>query len=205
MTYAARGPPAATTTSPPIPGPITAASRYDTVTSPLAAGSSGCGTTAGIRAASAGRKNASPAPTTKTKPASTSVEGVHGINASASTAMARNRSDARITKVRGSRSAHTPPTNANETMASQRAPRTRPRSPRVPPASRTAIVTAIGKIWSPSVETAWPTQSSRKSRSRRAAAAPDAAVASSGRGHHARIPQRPPSGRTRFARPAHVA
>ena len=165
---APRGP-MATTMSPARPGPTMLAKWKVLPDRALPAPSSSAGRTLGSSAPKAGRKNASPAPTRKTSGASTSTP-VWPLTTRASprAASSRLRSAPIRTRTRGRRSAQTPPSRANSTRLANRAASTRPRSPRLPPESRTCTVTATGNNWSPMALTAWPMNSRRKSRWRSA-------------------------------------
>src|SRR3954452_16548390 len=74
-------------------------------------------------------------------------------------------SEPSITRGRGSRSAHTPPTSRNRTTGTIRAARTRPRSDADPVRSSTANEIATGRRPSPRYDVAWPTKNSRNCRS----------------------------------------
>ncbi len=73
---------------------------------------------------------------------------------------------------RGRRSAQTPPIRTNSVCGRMPAISTMPRSVGEPPRSSTAKASAIGKMPSPSTETAWPQKKSENSRSRSTASSP---------------------------------
>src|SRR3954453_6088656 len=77
----------------------------------------------------------------------------------------RPMSQTSITRRRGSRSAHTPPTSRNRTTGTIRAARTRPRSDAHPVRSSTPNEIATGRSPSPRYDVAWPTKNSRNCRS----------------------------------------
>jgi hypothetical protein len=121
------------------------------------------GTVCGTSAAPAGNANAETVPLIAARVASSGMvaEPVSTTVATSAWVAAASELAATITSCRGNRSAITPPTSRNTTLASERAPTTRPRSRTEPVRSSTANASAIGATALPSVVTVRPATSQR--------------------------------------------
>ena len=152
----------------PAPGPANSATVATIAVAALASCSSDSGTVCGTSPVNAGRKNASAAPKTAsiTTMCQISTVPVRIRTASSACIAARTRSVATITRCRGSRSAHTPPSIRNATNGMAWAASTIPTSVG-DPISVTYSASATNTSRSPIVLALCPSQSKRNSRSRR--------------------------------------
>jgi hypothetical protein len=158
--------PRAPTSSPPSAGPA-----RNRVTGRVAEGvgldQSALGRMSGKTAEYAGWKNASAAPNTaaRTTRCQTSSTPPADRNAMTPTAAPRTRSEASITARRGSRSLTAPPISSRTSIGTDRARSTMDSATGFRDSSYVCQASAIVVMPSPSNDTVWPAQSSRKSRS----------------------------------------
>jgi hypothetical protein len=159
--------PAVATSSPATSGPKMCAALCEMLTSAFACWSRARLTSSGMRPTVAGTKNAEADPITTASPMRCHVSPFPVMSSVETTACApaRTRSQATITRCRGSRSDHTPPASVRSTRGTENAANTMPRSAAVPPTSSTAKASATPTSASPIADPVWPSQSIRNGRS----------------------------------------
>jgi hypothetical protein len=158
--------PSVATITPAIAGPSTEATLLVSASSALAGWSWSAATVWGSNAVEAGPKNATAAPYTAWRAASsqTRADPLSSRAALAPWVTARTQSDASITRWRARRSAQTPPSSTNTTSGTVWAASTMPRSLTEPVSSRTANARATGTRRLPTEEIASAANSSRNGR-----------------------------------------
>jgi len=146
-------------------GPSNSATWSEAPLSAFASWISSSGTSCGIRPVRAGRKKASAVPNAASIATSchTRISPVRISTASSPCKPPRTRSVTTTTRWRGSRSAHTPPTNMNSTSGAACAPSTSPTSVADPVWLVTNRASATTTRRSPITLALWPIQNRRKS------------------------------------------
>ncbi len=147
-------------------GPANSATLLDMVTTAVACWMSGSGTVCGSSPEAAGRKNASALPNSTSMTTTCQIRAEPEKISTASTACSakRTRSVAIITRWRGRRSAHTPPSSRKLTSDRACAASTSPRSAALPVSPTTNSASATSTMLSPITLEDCASHSRRKSR-----------------------------------------